>query len=158
MKMNYFILVLILVSMLSGCTTSINEDDVADQSNFYLFYPDSQANFWLVEEVVIENNLGAVIRYIIHSDKNLISSDVKLLDYTVKDEITYINLSSNYENFDIGDLGMLVNHYTLVNTICNNKFEEGDIKAVSFSLEGTEYTLNLQPNPIYPNAELQKLR
>lgn len=151
------IFVMLLITIItSGCKTNTKVENLIDTSTFYFFYPDTQAMYWLIEEVELENNLEKVILELIKSDKNLISSDVKLISCKVENKIAYLDLSSNFEDFSKGDLVMIVNITTIANTLCNNKFSIGEIDAISFLLDGkaTSFEGSLL---FYPTAKLLDL-
>lgn len=158
-KKVFYIIILAIVLLISGCKSEVNNEKQNDIASFYIFSPDSQAYYWLIDEIDLENDLEVVIKYLIASDKNLISSDVKLIDYKVHNKIAYINLSANFENFDKGDLVMGVNIQTITNTVCLNNFNDQEIEGVSFLLDGElrYFDGSLEEGIFYPNAILQDL-
>lgn len=154
MKQIKYLLVVTILLFLVGCNNEKNVDQNSDNSSFYFFYPDSQAKYWMCEEIKLENNLRVIIEELINSEKNKISSDVELIDYEVKNKVLYINLSGNFVDYDKGDLVRIVNCNTLVNTVCLNHIENYEIESVKFLLDGLEKNdLSREPPSTSPHKD-----
>lgn len=101
------------------------------------FAPDHNLSYWLIEEKKMNiNNLELIVNEIIKDEKNKIPKNTKLLNISVKNGIAFVDLSKDFESFEIGDVCLSLNIYCIVNVLCLN--EQLHITGVRFLQDGSE--------------------
>lgn len=153
-------LILLSISFLIvGCTNETgnrinSEMDIEDYIK--IFYSDSQAMYWLIEEEKIAVNPKVIVEYLIACEKTSIPKNTDLLSLEVKDNVAYVNLSKEFECFEKGDLVISINMGTIVHTLCLN--ESLNINKVVFLLEGDRVTtIGANDNTIDYSSNLKLL-
>lgn len=134
---------LILCLLLSGCAKSVDTETMETEkqdpntTTMKFIIPDSEFWGWEVEERQIKDcTIEVVINELFKKHPKLFPEDLKLLGVEVKKGIAYLNMSSQFECFNLGEAGTEKEIFTIVNTLCLN--ESLNIKAVKFFIEGKE--------------------
>ena len=105
-----FILIMCLVFSLSGCNNKTDENQVAgeemEQSGYDIYYMEKDSYKLVKRKAVVEEEnssklIGKLIEAMMNpeedsNDVSVINSNVKILDYSITDNIVYINFSSSY--------------------------------------------------------------
>jgi len=127
-------ILLVALLLISGCAVKqVNNNEEEDFIKFFI--PDRYAMYWLIEEKPIHNNdLKAIVNEVIKHKNSRIAEGTKLLSIEVKDRIANVNLSKEFNSYNLGSCGTLCSIYTIVNTLCLN--ESLGIDGVKFLIEG----------------------
>ncbi|WP_310603133.1 GerMN domain-containing protein [Anaerosporobacter sp.] len=161
MKKKFLLVILVLILCTACSKSNVSSLDEASSSKEYIIYcyPDSSLSYWLIEETELEPNATDIVNFLIASEKTSIPKTVKLLDIKQDGTTAYVNLSKDFESFNLGDTVIGVNMRTIVNTLCLNK--SLGIDGVIFLLDGERpegiseydnlitYTSNLKLSDLY---------
>ena len=135
-KKSQFILfiILLIVFVFIGCGSTSKATAGTEEGYIKLLYPDSNVEYWLVEEKKLPLDPKAVVEELIRNKNNMIPKETKLLDIRVENRVAYVNLSQEFEDLSNGDTPGWINIHTIVNTLTLN--ESLNIDYVQLLLEG----------------------
>lgn len=146
--------------MLTLCITGCQkEGNISDLSQVKFFIPDSQLNYWLIEERGLNDPTPKrVVEVIMELDQFGFQNGLELHNVEVLNGIANVNLNDKFEYYDIGDTGNYTNMLIIINTLCLN--ESMGVKAVQFMIDGEiigSIGGSITDKPMYPNATLQPI-
>lgn len=152
----FLIIIFVAVFILTGCS-GFNKS-TTNKEYIKLFYPDANVEYWLIEEKELAVDPSVVVNELIKNKNNLIPTETELIDIKIENNIAYVNLSKSFENLSLGDTGIWINIYTIVNTLTLN--ENLNIDYVQLLIDGEIRQFigdTITVKPIAPNIELMKL-
>lgn len=155
----FFLSLILLLTLISiGCSNTSKAITGTEEGYIKLLYPDSNVEYWLIEEKKLPIEPKAVVEELIRNKNNQIPKETKLLDIKIENGIAYVNLSKEFETLSNGDTVGWINIHTIVNTLTLNK--SLNIDYVQLLLEGEIEqfiwdTITDKPKP--PSTELMKM-
>lgn len=157
-------IILVTILLASGCTfeTSTSSQNTSNKeesgTRIKFIIPDEKGFDWVAKEKEIKDATPQVIINELLKYPNLFPEDTELLNIEVKEQIAYVDMSSEFDSFNLGSSGIVAIVYSVVNTLCLN--ESLGITGVKFLIEGKEVKFIgefIADEVIKPNIKLSDL-
>lgn len=136
------VIILVTIFLASGCTigkstsgqnTSKKEEIV---TGIKFIIPDKKGMDWVAKEKEVKDATPQVIINELLKYPKIFPEGTELLNIEVKEQIAYVNISSEFDSYNLGSSGIVAVIFSIVNTLCLN--ESLGITGVKFLIEGKE--------------------
>lgn len=156
-------IILATILLASGCTiekstisqNTSKKEEIASRIKFIMLDPKHN---WVAKEKEVKGATPeSVINELLKFPK-IFPEGAELLNFEVKEQIAYVDMSSEFDSYNLGSSGIEQIIYSIVNTLCLN--ESLDIIGVKFLIEGKEeeFIGELVANEVLkPNIKLSDL-
>ena len=158
-------IILVTIFLASGCTIAKNtssqntskKEESATRIKFII--PDEKGLDWVVKEKEVKGATPEAVINELLKYPNLFPKDTELLNIEVKEQIAFVDMSSEFDSYNLGSSGIIAIIYSIVNTLSLN--ESLGITGVQFLIEGKveEYIGEfIADEVIKPNIKLSELK
>ena len=157
--------ILVTIFLASGCTVAKStssqntskEEEGATRIKFIMLH--QKEHRWVATEKVVKDATPEAVLNELLKFPLIFPEGTELLNFEVKEQIAYVDMSSEFDSYNLGSSGIEQIIYSIVNTLSLN--ESLGITGVQFLIEGKveEYIGEfIADEVIKPNIKLSELK